>query len=279
MISQHGEPFETINEAPLDGLLERIGDARIVLIGEASHGTSEFYRMRASITCRLIEEKGFTIVAAEADWPDAARIDHYVRHRAARPSEWEAFARFPTWMWRNQETRKFVDWLHTYNAAREANRRCGFYGLDLYSLYVSVDAIISYLDDVDPALADVARHRYGCLSPWEADPASYGRAALRNSYRNCEDAVTSMLVDLYARRQAYIERDGERFLDASQNAQLVANAERYYRTMYYGSRSSWNLRDGHMFETLQNVLDFHGPRSKAMVRARRFCRWAKKTSV
>ena len=265
LIARHAESFGTVEDAPLDGLMDRIGDARIVLIGEASHGTSEFYRLRAAITRRLIEEKGFTIVAAEADWPDAARIDHYVRHREAKPSEWEAFARFPTWMWRNEETREFVDWLHRHNAGLAQEHRTGFYGLDLYSLYVSVDAITAYLDDVDPQLADIARHRYGCLSPWEADPAAYGRAALRDAYRNCEDAVTRMLVDLHANRQAYVERDGERFLDASQNAQLIANAERYYRIMYYGSRASWNLRDGHMFDTLQNVLGFHGPQSKAVV--------------
>jgi protein-L-isoaspartate(D-aspartate) O-methyltransferase len=254
-----------VEDADLAPLIERVGDARIVLIGEASHGTSEFYRMRARITRRLIEQKNFTIVAAEADWPDAARIDHYVRHRDAPASDWEAFARFPTWMWRNEETRGFVDWLHEHNKARTYDSRCGFYGLDLYSLYVSVRAITDYLEDVDPDLAVIARTRYGCLSPWEADPAAYGHAALTGTYRGCEADVVRMLVDLYAKRQEYVLRDGERFLDAAQNAYLVANAERYYRLMYYGSRASWNLRDGHMFETLQNVMSFHGEGSKAIV--------------
>jgi protein-L-isoaspartate(D-aspartate) O-methyltransferase len=265
LLSRHGEAFETLENADIDPLLERIGDARVVLIGEASHGTSEFYSMRARITRRLIEDKGFTIVAAEADWPDAARIDNYVRHRDVPPSEWEAFSRFPTWMWRNEEVREFIDWLHQHNKSRPFNSRTGFYGLDLYSLYNSVHEILNYLEDIDPDLAMVARHRYGCLSPWEADPAAYGHAALTGAYHNCEPQVTKMLVELHDKRADYELHDGERFLDAAQNAQLVANAERYYRMMYYGSRASWNLRDGHMFDTLQNVLGFHGESSKAVV--------------
>jgi protein-L-isoaspartate(D-aspartate) O-methyltransferase len=265
LIRAHAEGFDDVAAAPLDMMLERIGDARVVLIGEASHGTSEFYRMRALITRRLIEEKGFTIVAAEADWPDAARIDNYVRHRDAPAADWEAFARFPTWMWRNEETRAFADWLHGWNASRAENERAGFYGLDLYSLFNSVQATIDYLEDVDPGLARIARERYGCLSPWEADPAAYGRAALTGAYRDCEDEVAEMLADLMRRRQDYAQRDGDRFLDAAQNAALVANAEKYYRIMYYGSRASWNLRDDHMFSTLQNVMNFHGDDSRAVV--------------
>ena len=265
LISRHGEGFENLETADLGPLLERVGEARVVLIGEASHGTSEFYRMRARITQRLIEEKGFNIVAAEADWPDAAKIDHYVRHRDIPPSDWEAFARFPTWMWRNEEVRAFMDWLHEHNRTRAYDFRCGFFGLDLYSLYVSIKAVAGYLEEVDPDLAMIARHRYGCLSPWEADPAAYGHAALTGDYRNCEEDVTAMLVDLLAKRQGRAGEDDERFFDATRNAQLVANAERYYRAMYYGSRASWNLRDGHMFETLQNLLSFYGERSKAVV--------------
>ena len=265
LISRHGESFEALEDADLDPLLERIGDARVVLIGEASHGTSEFYRMRARITQRLIEEKGFTIVAVEADWPDAARIDHYVRDRDVPPSEWEAFARFPTWMWRNEEVREFVDWLHEHNKTKPYDFRTGFYGLDLYSLYNSVRAIVDFLEQVDPDLAMVARHRYGCLSSWESDPAAYGHAALTGAYHDCERDVTKMLVELHSKQQDYAWHDGERFLDAAQNAQIVANAERYYRTMYYGSRASWNLRDGHMFDTLQNVMRFHGEQARAVV--------------
>ena len=265
LISRHGEGFENLETADLNPLLERIGDARVVLIGEASHGTSEFYRMRARITQRLIEDKGFNIVAAEADWPDAARIDHYVRHRDVPPSEWEAFARFPTWMWRNEEVRAFMDWLHEHNKTKAYDFRCGFFGLDLYSLYISIKVVVSYLEDVDPDLAMIARHRYGCLSPWEADPAAYGYAALTGGYRNCEQDVTAMLVDLLTKRQDQANVDGERFFDAARNAKLVANAERYYRAMYYGSRTSWNLRDTHMFETLKDVMSSYGDRSKAVV--------------
>ncbi len=265
LIARSSESFETPEEANFDSLLQRIGDARVVLIGEASHGTSEFYRLRAKITQRLIEEKDFKIVAVEADWPDAARIDHYARHREAAPSEWTAFARFPTWMWRNTEVRDFVDWLHEHNKTLDMSQRTGFYGLDLYSLYNSVRAVIDFLDDVDPELAAVARWRYGCLSPWEADPAAYGHAALTGAYRDCEQDIARMLTDLYRNRQKYSQHDGARFLDASQNAMLVENAERYYRVMYYGSRASWNLRDTHMFDTLNRVLAEHGDNSKAVV--------------
>lgn len=265
LIRAHGETFDDVETADLAPMMARIGDAKVVLIGEASHGTSEFYRMRARITRRLIEEKGFTIVAAEADWPDAARIDHYVRHRETPPSEWEAFARFPIWMWRNKEVRAFTDWLHEYNAPRAPQTRAGFYGLDLYSLFNSAKSIIDYLQDVDPDLARIARQRYGCLSPWEADPAAYGHAALTGAYRHCEDEVVAVLVDLMKKRKDYAWNDGDRFLDAAQNAALVANAEKYYRIMYYGSRASWNLRDDHMFETLQNVLNFHGEGARAVI--------------
>jgi protein-L-isoaspartate(D-aspartate) O-methyltransferase len=259
------EKFEAIDSAELEPLLRRIGDARVVLLGEATHGSSEFYRMRERISRELIERKGFSFIAIEGDWPDAARIDHYVRHAETPPSEWTAFARFPTWMWRNQEVRNFVDWLRARNADVEADKRVAFHGLDLYSLFNSIRSVLNYLDDVDPQTARVARQRYGCLTPWQSDPATYGHAALTRNYQTCEREVVSMLTDLMQKRRAYAEHDGERFLDAVQNARLIANAERYYRIMYYGSRASWNLRDSHMFETLQTLLNFHGPESKAIV--------------
>jgi protein-L-isoaspartate(D-aspartate) O-methyltransferase len=269
LIAARAETFSDVNSADLSPLIERVGEASVVLIGEASHGTSEFYRLREAITRRLIAEKGFTIVAAEADWPDAARIDHYVRHRDAPASEWAAFARFPTWMWRNEETRAFVDWLHAWNVERPPEARTSFHGLDLYSLYASIRAVVSYLEDVDEDLARIARERYGCLTPWEADPVAYGRASLTGAYRTCEDEVSNMLTALLEKRQRLVmeagERDGAPFLDAVQNARLIANAERYYRTMYYGSRASWNLRDTHMFETLQAVRAHRGPAAKAVV--------------
>ena len=259
------EKFTDIESADLAPLLRRIGDAHVVLIGEATHGTAEFYRMRARITRELIERKGFSFVAIEGDWPDAARVDHYVRHAEFPPSEWTAFARFPTWMWRNEETREFVDWLRLRNSSFEPERRAAFHGLDLYSLHSSIRSVLGYLEEVDPHSARIARLRYGCLTPWQSDPATYGHAALTGRYRSCEDSVIAVLKDLRKREQAYAEHDGERFLDAAQNALLVANAEEYYRIMYYGSRASWNLRDQHMFDTLVNLLKHHGPESKGIV--------------
>jgi protein-L-isoaspartate(D-aspartate) O-methyltransferase len=264
-LADAAESFPSIEKADLNPLMARIGSARIVLLGEATHGTSEFYRMRERITRELIIEKGFRFVAIEADWPDAARVDHYVRHFQYPPSEWTAFARFPTWMWRNTEVRDFVSWLRKHNGTVEKNDRVAFHGLDLYSLYDSIRSVLNYLDEVDPESARVARERYGCLTPWQRDPATYGHAALTGSYPTCETDVARALTDLLAKRRVYAEHDGERFLDAEQNARLVANAERYYRIMYYGSRASWNLRDGHMFDTLKNLLAFHGSNSKAVV--------------
>lgn len=259
------EPFSSIDSADLESLLERIGEARVVLLGEASHGTSEFYRMRERISRALIVAKGFNFVAIEGDWPDAARIDHYVRHREYAPSEWTAFARFPRWMWRNREVRQFVDWLRGHNADKPAAKRISFHGLDLYSMYTSIRAVLEYLDRVDPKTAEVARTRYSCLTPWQSDPAVYGQAMVTGQYQSCEQEVSLMLRDLLQKHRAYAEHDGEQFLDAVQNARLIANAEHYYRTMYYGSRSSWNLRDSHMFATLEDLLRFHGAASKAIV--------------
>ena len=265
IIAKAAEPFGSIEEADLAPLIDRIGDARVVMLGEASHGTSEFYRIRERISRELIVRKGFNFVAIEGDWPDAAHIDNYVRHRDVPPSEWTAFARFPTWMWRNNEVRAFVVWLRSHNVSIKPADRVAFHGLDLYSLYNSISSVLGYLDKVDPKSAAVARQRYGCLTPWQADPATYGRAALTGGYPTCEDDVVRALRDLLAKQQNYAAYDGERFLDAVQNARLVANAERYYRIMYYGSRASWNLRDSHMFETLKSLLAHHGQQSKGIV--------------
>lgn len=264
-IATVAEPFDSIEQMPLQGLMERIGNRRIVLLGEASHGTAEFYLARERITRELIEKKGFDFVAIEGDWPDAARVDHYVRHAEYPPSEWAAFARFPAWMWRNEEVRGFVDWLRAYNAPRPLEQRVAFHGLDLYSLYNSIRAILEYLDEVDPHTARIARQRYGCLTPYQSDPGAYAKAALNPGYETCEQPVLNMLQDLQARHRRYAEHDGERFLDAVQNARLVANAEEYYRTMFYGSRSAWNLRDTHMFETFEALLRHHGEGSRAVI--------------
>ena len=261
-------PFESIESADLGPILERIGDARVVLLGEATHGTSEFYRFRARLTGELVRRKGFELVAVEADWPDAAQVDRWVRHRPAAPGatpEEPPFTRFPRWMWRNEETAELVAWLREHNSRMEPERRVGFHGLDLYSLYRSIDAVLRYLGGVDPEAAAVARLRYGCLTPWQRDPALYGRAALVRRMALCEKEVVANLVELMRRRFDYAERDGERFFDALQNARVVAAAERYYRVMYHGSHESWNLRDQHMFETLQLLLAARGPRARAVV--------------
>jgi protein-L-isoaspartate(D-aspartate) O-methyltransferase len=265
LVADACEPFSDIDAADLTPLLERIGDARVVLLGECTHGTSEFYRMRARITRELVLRKGFTIVAAEADWPDAARIDRFIRHVDRPAPDWTAFARFPTWMWRNRETRELVDWLREHNRGLPAAGRIAFYGLDLYSLFTSIGAVLDYLDDVDPETAAVARRRYGCLSPWETDPATYGYAALTQRYQSCENDVVRMLQDLLAARLKLSEADGDRYFDAVQNARIVEQAERYYRLMYYGGPASWNHRDTHMFDTLNRVLEAHGASSRAVV--------------
>ncbi|HET6156815.1 MAG TPA: erythromycin esterase family protein [Dongiaceae bacterium] len=244
---------------------DRFGDARLVLLGEATHGTSEFYRARAAITRRLIQRHGFTVVAVEADWPDAARIDRYVRHHAARPERGRAFARFPGWMWRNVEVMDFADWLRAHNEALGPDRRASFHGLDVYSLGASVAAVLDYLERVDPKAAKIARQRYACLTPWHEEPAGYGRAVLHRAHDPCEEEVAAQLTELLANRLSYMREDGEAFFDAAQNARIVRAAEQYYRIMYHGSRESWNLRDRHMFDTLQALLAIRGPDSKAVV--------------
>ena len=265
MIADAAEPLPDIEDPAFAALFDRYADARIVLLGEASHGTSEFYRARAAITRRLIERHGFKIVALEADWPDAATLDRIVRHREPREGEERAFARFPTWMWRNREFDEFVRWLHGYNKGRAPGEMAGLFGLDLYNLSASMRAVIDYLEGVDPAAAREARERYSCLSPYSRDPAAYGRLATSAGYAFCRDQVVTMLKQLLENRLEYAALDGEEWLDAAANARLVKNAEAYYRVMYEGSDESWNLRDGHMFETLCALLDSRGPQSKAVV--------------
>jgi protein-L-isoaspartate(D-aspartate) O-methyltransferase len=267
LVREAAEPLAAIDTADLGALSERIGRSRLVLLGEATHGTSEFYRMRARITQELIRTHGFRIVAVEADWPDARRVTRYAQALpdGAHPEE-SAFARFPTWMWRNHETWRFVEWLRSFNAqSPEPAQQTGFYGLDLYSLFTSIRSVLEYLERVDPPAARVARERYSCLTPWQSDPHAYGRAALSGRYRVCEREAVAMLRDMLSRRLEYAERDGERFLDAVENARLIADAERYYRAMYYGASESWNQRDQHMFDTLERLLAFYGPAARAVV--------------
>jgi putative phosphoribosyl transferase len=259
------EPLPTPDDPAFAAAFDRFASARIVLLGEASHGTSEFYRARAAITRRLIEHHGFTIVAVEADWPDAAAVDRYVRQSPHRPMLAPPFTRFPTWMWRNKDVDDFVSFLRRHNAMKSPGERVGFYGLDLYNMTASIAAVLTYLDRVDPTAAEVARSRYACLSPWSREPAAYGRASLTEGYALCEQPVTRILMDLLQKELRYVEQDGAQFFDAARNAWLVANAERYYRVMYFGSHESWNLRDRHMFDTLQHILNWAGVGTKAVV--------------
>lgn len=265
LIADAAEPLPEIDDERFGAMFDRFADARVICLGEASHGTSEFYRARAAISRRLIERHGFNIVAVEGDWPDCATIDRYVRHRPAREGEMTAFERFPLWMWRNREVDAFVRWLHGHNANRAYERMCGFYGLDLYNLGASIRAVIDFLDKEDPELGRLAHRRYGCLDPWAEDPALYGRHSLLEGYARCEVGVIQMLKDLLQKQLDCYRPECDEWLDAAANARLVKDAEAYYRVMYHGSAESWNLRDQHMFDTLNMILDAKGPNAKAIV--------------
>jgi erythromycin esterase-like protein len=259
-----------------DPLMRLVDDARFVLLGEASHGTHEFYRERAQITKRLIKEKGFTAVAVEADWPDAYRVNRYVRGRGGDAEAVDAlsgFKRFPTWMWRNADVLDFVGWLRAHNDTFSSDQgKVGFYGLDLYSLHSSMDAVLSYLDKIDPQAARRARQRYSCFDHFGEDTQSYGYVAGLGLTESCEGEVVNQLIELRRRAAEYASRDGhvaeDEFFFAEQNARLVKNAEQYYRSMFRGRVSSWNLRDQHMAETLDALvahLEKQGQQPKVVV--------------
>jgi len=257
-----------------DPLLQRVGEARVVLIGEASHGTHEFYRERARITRRLIEEKGFGAVVVEADWPDAYRVNRYVR---GLPGDEEAvdalegFKRFPVWMWRNADVLDFVGWLREHNDGKSA-MKAGFYGLDLYSMRASIEAVLTYLHKVDPDAAKRARYRYSCFDHFGEDTQAYGYAATFGLAESCEEEALGQLIELQQRAVAYASRDGhvadDEFFFAEQNARLVKNAEEYYRSMFRGRVESWNRRDAHMAETLEALaahLEGRGRKAKIVL--------------
>lgn len=270
----NSDPIELLRRRalPLTGdpdeygsLLEAIGDAQVVLIGEATHGTHEFYRERALITRRLIVEKGFTAVAVEADWPDAYRINRFVRGAGADEEAVESlsdFRRFPAWMWRNADVLDFVGWLREFNEERSEAARAGFYGLDLYSLRASMEAVVAYLAKVDPDAARRARDRYACFDRFGDQMQEYGYASSLGLSGSCEREVVGQLVDLRRRAADYARRDGriaaDEYFVAEQNARLVRNAEAYYRTMLGGRVESWNLRDRHMTDTLSALMQFLG---------------------
>jgi len=247
----------------LDHALELVGDARFVLIGEASHGTHEFYRVRAEITKRLIREKGFHAVALEADWPDAHRVHRFVHGRGDDANATEAlagFERFPQWMWRNADVLDFVGWLRGWNETCAKGRQVGFFGLDLYSLHRSMRAVVDYLRVVDPEAARRAEARYACFDAYGDDPQTYGQATALGASAGCERDVVMQLLDLRRKAAEYAQRDGRLDPDAQflaeENARVVVHAERYYRTMFHGRVSSWNLRDEHMADALEAVAGY-----------------------
>ena len=248
-------------KSALDPLIDLAGDASFVLLGEASHGTHEFYSTRAAITEWLIQEKGFQAVAVEADWPDADSVNRYVRgrHDLTPAQALSVFTRFPVWMWRNRNVETFIGWLRHFNDSRPDAVQVGFYGLDLYSLNRSRVEVLRYLEKVDPVAARRARYRYSCFDHFGEDEQAYGYAAGFDVSQSCQDEVIQQLRDLQQRAYAYLHRDGQvaedEFFSAEQNARLVKDAEEYYRGMFQGRVNTWNLRDGHMAETLHALSE------------------------
>lgn len=250
----------------LDPLLDRIGDARYVLLGEATHGTSEFYTWRTRISQRLIAEKGFSFIAVEGDWPDCYAVNRFVKGRAGESAEQvlHAFARWPAWMWANREVVQLIEWLRAHNDSHPEREPTGFYGLDVYSLWDSMDAVLEYLQRLDPDLARNARRAYGCFEPYAEDAQEYARATALVP-TSCEDEAVRILHALRSRRSEFREDGPEAYFNAEQNALVARNAELYYRTMVRGGSASWNVRDNHMVETLERLMAHHGPRAKAIV--------------
>src|SRR5215211_70506 len=269
-VRQFNHPLNTKED--LEPLIERIGDAHFVLLGEASHGTSEYYQWRARLSSRLIAEKGFRFVAVEGDWPDCYRVNRYVKGYGEAGENardvLHAFNRWPTWMWANWEIVAFAEWMRTFN--NNKFNKAGFYGLDVYSLWESMESILKYLEDKDLQAAQAAMQAYQCFEPYNEDPQSYAWST-RMVPENCEDEVINLLLEMQQRINRY-DGDPEAGFNAEQNALVIKNAERYYRAMVRTDSGSWNVRDLHMMETLDRLVDFHGPDTKAIV-------WAHNTHV
>src|SRR5690348_17001536 len=263
------------SDRDLDPLMEMIGDAHYVLLGEATHGTAEFYTWRAELSKRLIREKGFTFIGVEGDWPDCYRVNRFIKSypdsgTSAR-DVLHAFSRWPTWMWANEEVVELTTWMRRYNNAVPVERQAGFYGLDVYSLYESMAAVVEYLERIDPAAAQAARRAYRCFEPYGEDVQEYARATVLVP-TSCEDEAVAMLQELRLHAAEYQEDGRDTYFNAEQNAFIARNAELYYRTMVRGGPTSWNVRDHHMTETLERLVAHHGPTSKAIV-------WAHNTHV
>jgi erythromycin esterase len=262
--------------ADLDPLLEQIGDKKYVLLGEASHGTSEFYAWRAEITKRLITEKGFSFVAVEGDWPDCYKVNRYIKGfqnsgSSANNTLHQSFKRWPTWMWANREMVDLVEWLKSYNNNNRQKEKVGFYGLDVYSLWESMETVIQYLQKNYPDAVQIALKAYKCFEPFGKDVEEYARATAFIP-ESCEDEVLKMLTDLQNRKEKYKYDKSESYFDAEQNAIVAKNAEIYYRALMHGGSVSWNIRDHHMAETLQHLVKFHGKGAKSII-------WAHNTHI
>ena len=265
-LRDHASPSASSGQA-LDPLIERIGDARYVLLGEATHGTHEFYSWRTEISKRLIREKNFSFIAVEGDWPDCYRVNRFVKGNAAADDAegvLHAFSRWPTWMWANREVVELASWLRRHNRQLPSEQQVGFFGLDVYSLWESMSAVLQYLERMDPSLARGARQAYRCFEPYAEDAQEYARATALVP-TSCEDEAVGVLRALHARSAEYRADGREAYFDAEQNALVARNAELYYRTMVRGGPASWNVRDHHMVDTLDRLMAHHGPRAKAIV--------------
>jgi erythromycin esterase len=265
-LARIARPLESARD--LDPLIDAVGDARFVLLGEASHGTSEFYTWRMEISKRLIDEKGFSFIGVEGDWPDCYRVNRYLKRMSDSGSSarevLHAFERWPTWMWANSEVVDLIEWLRDFNRSRGEEQRVGFYGLDVYSLWDSMRAVNEYLERIDPKLAAAARRAYNCFEPYAEDAQEYARATALVP-TSCEDEAVGVLRALRANAASFREDGSEGYFDAEQNALVARNAELYYRTMIRGGPGSWNVRDTHMVETLDRLMGHHGTNAKAIV--------------
>ncbi len=260
--------YQLKSKGDLQPLYDRIGDARIVMLGEASHGTHEYYTWRAHISKRLIEDKGFTFIAVEGDWPDCYRLNRFIKgydtYNRSVHKVLESFRRWPTWMLANWEIVALANWLQLHNAGLAANKRVGFYGLDVYSLWESMESIMQYLKRTDPAALKVAEEAYQCFEPYRKDEGTSYARALQFVPELCQDEVVSLLKEIQKKLPTY-NSDYENVFSAEQNALITVNAEKYYRAMIAGGPHSWNVRDRHMADTLERLLKFHGENSKVIV--------------
>ncbi|MBC7544720.1 MAG: erythromycin esterase family protein [Candidatus Sericytochromatia bacterium] len=272
-VARHSTPLTA--DADLDPLLDLVGDAACVMIGEATHGTREFYQWRARLSRRLIVERGFRFIGVEGDWPDCYRLSRYVQglpqSGVSAHHVLHAFDRWPTWMWANQEVVDFAEWLRGHNLMQPADKAVGIYGLDVYSLWDSMRAVADYLEAVDPAAVDQAKRAFRCFEPYGGDAQAYARTVMMVP-QGCTKEVVDLLVHLNGHAREYTALGNEAYFNAGQNALIARNAEHYYRTMVQGGAASWNVRDGHMMATLERLRVHHGPKSKAIV-------WAHNTHV